>query len=649
MSFNDFIAALKTVRGISPLTERILNELREFCSKLSDDAMIFLAFLLALERDGNTLVSLDLDVALNKWRGKWSALRLMAQKYAAAEIPEELAGIRESFDAAIREIRSGAYPEIVGTASVPFIVGENVDGSACLYIQKYFSAKLVIEQKIKELFSAGRSSVPAAEIKKIQEDVFRVTGKIKLAEKQAQAIARGASDNLIITGGPGTGKTTVVFFILRALLKKPEYQNYTVYLAAPSGKAADRMQESIGNSLKTINANERFGTNPEIYNKVSKLEGSTIHRMLKYQPKNGAFVYNAEHPFPKESIFVIDEASMIDISLFASLLSAIPQGARVFLLGDKDQLPSVDAGAVLGELLAQKSESVVALTESRRFSETSHIGSLARIVNGAGTQQISDMTPRKFLSSTEIQFPEKDAGDAVNFIQPPSAIKEKETEVKKIVKKWAKFYDGISEKASSVVVPEDRTMPVAVDATDFGPCDDLWKYTECARILCAERAGETGVAMLNELICKAVSPEKFKKNPSKNFFGKIVMLNRNQNAYKLYNGDTGVLVPSPLGKDLVPFVMFKKGEIFVFHSLSAFPAEDIDTAFAITVHKSQGSEFENVLLFLPDNENHPLLTKQIIYTGITRARSYCAIVSTDELFQKGIVRVLPRDTGIVIE
>lgn len=647
MNFDEFVKNLESVRGISPLTERILKELRGFCPKLTDDVLIYLAFLLMLERDGNTLVSLDADAAFKRWCGKWSALRLMMQAHSASEIPEELPGIQESFAIAVRKITGGEYPEIIGgpDSSVPFIIGENIDGGACLYIQKYFSAKLVIERKIKELFAAGGNGAAELEIRDIQGEVLRVTGSIRLADEQALAIARGVSDNLIITGGPGTGKTTVVFFILRALLKKAKYGNYSVYLAAPSGKAADRMQESIGKNLACVTAEERSGADAAVYEKISGFEGSTIHRMLKYRPKDGIFAYNAEHPFPQESIIVIDEASMIDIGLFARLLEAIPQGARVFLLGDKDQLPSVDAGAVLGELLAQKKESVVALTESRRFTADSSIGRLARAVNAADSAKNGIPEKVTFKPSDGAAFPVESAlqEDAVDFFELPAEFKKKESAVQKLARKWAAFYAGISDAAEKVKVPESRKA----DSGD-GACNALWKYTERARILCAERSGGTGTSVLNELVCGSVRPENAKSGAQDSFVGEIVMLNRNQNAYKLYNGDTGVLVPSPLGRGNVPFVMFKKSGNFVFHSLSAFPAEDIDTAFAITVHKSQGSEFGNVLLFLPDNENHPLLTKQIIYTGITRARKYCAVVSKEALFRKGIARVLPRDTGIVI-
>lgn len=647
MNFDEFVKNLEMVRGISPLTERILKELRKFCPQLTDDALIYLAFLLTLERDGNTLVSLDANAAFKRWCDKWSALRQMMQAHTASEIPEELPGIKESFAAAVQKITGKKYPEVIGgpDSSVPFIIGENIDGGACLYIQKYFSAKLIIERKIKELFAEGRKNVPESEIRDIQGEVLRVTGNIKLAEEQALAIARGVSDNLIITGGPGTGKTTVVFFILRVLLKKAEYGNYSVYLAAPSGKAADRMQESIGKSLACVTAGERSGADAAAYEKISRSEGSTIHRMLKYRPKDGMFTYNAEHPFPQESIIVIDEASMIDISLFARLLDAIPQGARVFLLGDKDQLPSVDAGAVLGELLAQKEESVVALTESRRFTADSSIGRFARAVNDAGRTKSEIQEKLAFKPAEGAAFPVESAlqEDAVSFFELPAEFKKKESAVQKLAKNWAAFYAGISDAAEKVKVPGSRK----VDSAD-GVCNALWEYTERARILCAERSGGTGTSALNELVCCSVRPESAKAGAQETFVGKIVMLNRNQDAYKLYNGDTGVLVPSPLGQGSVPFVMFKKSGNFVFHSLSAFPAEDIDTAFAITVHKSQGSEFRNVLLFLPDNENHPLLTKQIIYTGITRAKKYCTIVSKEALFRKGVTRVLPRDTGIVI-
>ena len=191
------------------------------------------------------------------------------------------------------------------------------------------------------------------------------------------------------------------------LLQNTELQNYTLYLAAPSGKAADRLKESISDELskitKTLSDDEK-----KIFDRLNNSESYTIHRLLSYNPSKNNFSYNSENQFSSDSIFVIDEASMIDINLFASLLEAIPDDAIVFILGDKDQLPSVDAGMVLGALLNAKEESKTELKNSVRFKEDSEIGRLKNAVQAGVTPKVNFTDCEKWEG--EFYIPEKENG-----------------------------------------------------------------------------------------------------------------------------------------------------------------------------------------------------------------------------------------------
>ncbi|MCK9182331.1 MAG: exodeoxyribonuclease V subunit alpha [Fibrobacteraceae bacterium] len=622
MSYSEFILSLENVHGVSWLQKNMIQRLDEFCPAISNEMKIFLTALLVLEDDGNTLISCDLEKASQKWAVKWNSLCAMNEN---ALVEQNAGDLKGEFKKALAEIVGGKYPELVGGKldARPFICEEN-----SLYIQKYFAAKLNIERKIAELFPSTTSKTERSELESLRSEIKGLAG-IEFNSEQLEAVTRGKNENLIITGGPGTGKTTVAFYILCALLKKEEFKDCAVYLAAPSGKAADRMQESIGNSLARIKENERNGDDKSVYDKIAKLEGATIHRLLNFRPQENGFHYNSQNLFPKESIFIIDEASMIDISLFANLLSAIPRGARIFLLGDKDQLPSVEAGAVLGELLAQKKDSVVELSISRRFNADSAIGNLAKYINDPSENTLQDRF--SFWQKDLLHIKE----NSIQLIEMPAEFQLKKDGVQQVANFWAAtFYRDLAACAKNVNVPENRESLLEDEN-----CKSLWAFVERSRILCAEREGLCGVNALNLAILNSVLGSMSDE------VGKIVMLNQNQSAYKLYNGDTGVIVKNADG---IKFIMFKKSLRFVFYTLSSFPAKNVDTAFAITVHKAQGSEFDSVLLFLPDKKEHPLFNKQIIYTGVTRAKKYAAVISNADSFAKGIVKTITRDTGIVI-
>lgn len=608
---DSFINTLLEYGGISSLQARLLKFLTGLQKNLNQDALNLFALLLAKQSDGDTRISVE-EAPLRK------AISRKMQNLGIADFEP----FSESIVNGAVSIKQGAYGNIVDSApdassfyQKPFILQNGF-----LYPSKYYFAKVIVEDKVKEFFNhipSDESEIPQC-IRTIESITHGPQGGgIKLEKEQALAVIRGRQENLIVTGGPGTGKTTVTFFLLRELyLNSEKHLQAPLYLAAPSGKAADRMKESIEQSVNLIGADE-FETNLVIYNKMSNADSYTLHRLLGYKPDDNKFIYNSENRFPENSVFVIDESSMIDLTLFANFLQALPHSARIFLLGDAHQLPSVDAGAVLGELLESKADSTVKLTVSRRFNENSAIGHLAKL--DFSEAPCTFVLPSEWDMHSEVQLLNLDT-------------REKSAQLQGILEKWAgEYLDSFVELAAQVVPNQPNQEELL---------DRVWNFCTQARILSAERSGPAGVQSINDAIERLLL-SKAKGAP----ISKIIMLNRNQGSYKLYNGDTGILFTQGNGEK---FILFKSNRGFVFYPEYQFAPNVLETAFAITIHKAQGSEYDNVLMFIPTRPEHPLLNRQILYTGITRAKHSVTIVATPETFKAACETVIERDTGIEI-
>jgi exodeoxyribonuclease V alpha subunit len=624
---------------LSPMDKHMLRFVKELQTDISENVENFLKMIFLLQGAGNTRFSLDAAVFNEKWMVLWNGLQTMSLESFNDFIP--------TIKTALQDIQKNKYTNMIEyrednketpdeAVTKPFVIHKNY-----IYITKYFDAKCIIERVANEIFKGGK----APENKSIQECIDYIAsihvkdspfanaqnpeGKFLVNEEQAEAILRGQNENLIITGGPGTGKTTVVLYILwKWLASNHEFLDWNIRLAAPSGKAADRMRESLINGLNGIEESVRKGSGEKIYKKLSDLQSSTIHRLLKFIPTSGTFKYNKNNPFSENTLFVIDEASMIDISLFASFLQAVPKGAKVFILGDPFQLPSVGAGAVLGEILSQENKFSIKLKKSNRFNDESEIGQLAKAI-----QQNAETTNFQPVSMQE--------QESVKFIDILArTIKETENQVKTLVDEWLSDMQQLPILATQVKVDLKKD-----EVSESEVCKKLWNLSLKKRMLSAERKGPRGVDFLNRQAFKNMMRTEAarKHTDGKYFAGQLLILTQNQPMYQLYNGDTGIVVFS----DNRPYLMLKKDK-FVFYPLALLPADALESAFAITIHKSQGSEYEEILMFLPSQIGHPLLTNQIVYTGITRAKKKVTTVVSPEAFQAACSTVTKRETGVVL-
>lgn len=662
-SAGDFFSLLLNMRGTSPLNERLVQFLTDVHQgktySLAAQKVLHLFF--SLSDDGNTRMSLNPERLLAKWQEKWDGLVVLASN---GKNPSEIENVYPGVED-FRKIVEAGCKDLVDNVEPPLIIefqkDENQVDIPYLYTEKYLFAKTIIEKCFRkgtpECVFDGNSSNSSRK-NSYKEDIEAVIEDTSFDLKAAQdeAIVKGETRNLIITGGPGTGKTTVVFFLLWNLLKSnPEMMSWNIHFAAPSGKAANRLRESIGESIAMLKLEEK--EDPVVKHLKNIDSYTTLHRLLSYNPQTNGFRYCEKTRFPDKSIFVIDEASMIDLSLFASFMQALPEnkdGYRLFILGDRDQLPSVEAGAVLGEILGLDKSSVVELTESNRFDNKSKVGRLSRFIQKKLEMKDLEFDLKWIPWQKDMPLWDADKLDEVNLLQlgddPKSLRKSDEEELlQSLLKSWTnRFYcqkqNGLLALAQKVrpELTEKNYAEQGLTRADWkAECDareDLWELSDAARILSAERRGLRGVENINIAVAKALG---YKDGVA--FDGKLMILTKNQSYFDLYNGDSGIVVNCRNN----PMLMLKRKGDFVFYPLSMLPSDAIETAFAITIHKSQGSGYPNIMMFLPTRKGHPLLNRQILYTGITRTKKQSlTIVATEETFKAACETVIRRDTGI---
>ncbi|OHC28278.1 MAG: exodeoxyribonuclease V subunit alpha [Pseudomonadales bacterium RIFCSPHIGHO2_02_FULL_60_43] len=436
----------------------------------------------------------------------------------------------------------------------------------------------------------------------------------------AQAVRRKLA---VISGGPGTGKTTTVVRLLAALLEQPGCEHpggapLAIGLAAPTGKAAARMAEAIRNAKAELPVSESIkAALPD--------EARTLHRLLGSRGDSPQVRHHAANPLALD-VLVVDEASMVDLALMAKLLDALPPTARLILLGDKDQLCAVEAGAVFAELCegrgfdaqaagdlqritgqqvpisqptSQLGDAVVLLTHSHRFAGDSGIGELARRINGG---DVSGM----------LNLLKEDRPDLAWNAQPtPNELLER-----------------LDQGYASYISAAKSADPAAAFAA-----------FNTFRALCAQREGAWGVAGINEALEARIKRRSQVASRERWYVGRPIMVRQNDYALGLFNGDIGLCLHTEYGLR----VFFEGEEGYRPFAPARLPSHD--SAFAMTVHKSQGSEFSEVLLVLPEQPS-PLLTRSLFYTGITRAKHKVEIWALPPRLSEAVATRAERAAGL---
>lgn len=449
-------------------------------------------------------------------------------------------------------------------------------------------------------------------------------GPLRLAEEQAEALRQALARPLcVISGGPGTGKTSLVVALLRALallgLDAEE-----LALAAPTGKAAQRLQGSIAAGLATV----ADLTPAEAALQRAAPAALTIHRLLGLSQRRSQPRHHRGNPL-SAAVVIVDEASMISLPLMERLVAAIRPGARLVLLGDADQLPAVGAGTVLQEVLACSGEgSPLAGCGTRlvhNFRQDASDPAGAQLLRFAGDLR-EERDPHAALTLAEAGV--QPSGPVARWSSPGDPDLER-----LLADAWAWWFAPLAEAAREGFAPSGGGRLLATPSLEA-----LFAQAEAARLLCLTRTGPRGADALNErLRRRAGARGRFAP-------GAPILVHKNDYELGLVNGEVGLAlwVEEPAGPRLR--AVFRQEGQFRALPLELF-GDRLSDCYAMTVHKAQGSEYDHVALVLPGRDL-PLLCRELIYTAVTRARRSVTLAGQRELFEFGVGRTLERESGL---
>ncbi len=475
----------------------------------------------------------------------------------------------------VAELRS-LGGDVLGLCDDPGMAPLILQAGRYLYLHRYWHYEQEVVRKIRALATTGRK----------QKIDFH---KILFADKernsrQFHAVEKALQSQLsIIAGGPGTGKTTVAVKIIAASLLRDMHMG--IALAAPTGKAAARMKESIGENIGQIDIDQT------IKEKVRNLETFTIHRLLGARYNSPYFRHDRSNPI-QHDFLIVDESSMIDLPMMAKLLDAVGENTRVVLIGDPHQLPPVEIGSIFGQIVGSSiyADSVTTLIENFRSKESPDILKLCEQVNTGDVSGALDL-----LESGSAQVSWKKVSS--------------EKDMRQIVREGAKQYRSLfaGSKSGKSILANSRQF----------------------RILTALRGGPFGAESLNARISNQVDSEQ-----------ELLLITRNDSDNNIFNGDVGVKVLVD-DKELVWIDGWDQ-------PVSPLRIPDHQLAYAMTGHKAQGSEFDEVHVVLPTDENCPLLTREWLYTAVSRARRSVTIWSNEAALRKCLANKVERASGLFL-
>jgi exodeoxyribonuclease V alpha subunit len=488
-----------------------------------------------------------------------------------------------------------------------------------LYLRRYYQFEVQVAEQLYQRIHS-KKLIELLDCQRVITTLFASKDETDEIDWQQVAVANALNKGFsIIAGGPGTGKTYTVTKLMAALIMQATTQGnvLSMALAAPTGKAAQRLSESISDACESL----KQQIPADIMAKIPQ-QATTIHRLLGVRPNQVKFIHHQQNPLVLD-VLVIDEVSMVDLALFHRLLQAIPEHCQLIVLGDADQLPAVATGSVLAELAVrphlgysranhdfltavceqnvpqattdvQAADHVTFLTKSRRFTSDSEIGQLAKsVIAGDAKSSIAIL---------------KQANDTVVWDNSP---------------RWLE------------PLIEQYYLPIF-------SCDtvtDALKQFAKFRVLCSVKQGNASVELINQTVSQYLFDKQLIPSPDLNkiYRGKPILIEQNHYPLGLFNGDMGMFWPN---NDGLLMAVFEQNQQLVWILPSQLPQHS--TVYAMTIHKTQGSEFEHVGLVLPESKQQPLLTRELLYTGITRAKQQLTVHCLESVWFLGVNQQVQR-------
>lgn len=615
---------------LSFLDYMTIRDLMEFGGYQGDTALaiVLMAMFAALE-EGSLCLDLNPDKLKNR---------------LPAETRQE-AG--KTIDHFLCNLNEGKYQKLItrnGDEYMPLILDES-GGRRLLYFQKYYVHESRFKKRMEAFLNAAVSfKIPEQKVDDLLEEIHSLPLAIRVGPdntpisrdpQQLEAIRLALTSQFsIISGGPGTGKTSLMVNILRCLVRAGVPVSQIIF-GAPTGRAAQRMTETVHSNIATIQ--EPSSEDSDLLN----LNGSTLHKILRYRSVEHEFYYRDTNPLPA-SVILIDEISMVDVVMLDKFLQAVdPAKTKLIFLGDRDQLPSVEAGSVFAEMVpdgtraSKFKDRFVVLRKVYRSGV--HLLELANQTNTGAFPPFTAVTFENALSSGPDQWA---------FVSAESFDKWQEH-----LYHWTRYQylsplSGNEKSFKELIIKAGEMTADRIVSSEQGRfvLDHIFMAVERARILSFVRKGIYGCTVINTLIANYLINEfdPLARRKSDVFSGAMIIITRNDYSKDLFNGDVGVVIKDANGTYRV---FFHRSGSYISFPVNLLPSWEL--AFAMTVHKSQGSEFDDVMLVLPDNENHRLLTRQIVYTGITRAKKRVLLYGSRSALNNALKKKIERQSGLM--
>ncbi len=563
---------------------------------------------------------------------------------------DQLAGARwpdESADASIQCPRLDPWCDALSETGVVGAPGDKTPlvldrAGARLYLYRYWQYQQALAKFIVERAAKCNDLSEHAWLPERMAQLFGPLADETVDWQRVAAFAALYKPFGVITGGPGTGKTFTVANILALLIESHPTQSPRIALAAPTGKAAARLKESVRQARQALKAPDNIiDAMPE--------DASTIHRLLGTIPNSPYFRHDADHPLALD-VLIVDEASMVDLPLMAKLTAALPKNARLILLGDKDQLASVEPGAVLGDICGVHPNAADGFTPA--FVQACQAVARCRPEASPNARDLNDGVVElkkayRFKHDSGIQLLSR----AVNQVDKPGgreALQEAIQSVRQGGRADVKWFPatsilhdrGLHEDFKQAVTAGLRPYLEAI--TKRRPVDEILRAFARFRILCAPRKGPFGVEQLNLWVEKMLQRRGIITTRAAWYPGRPIMITQNDYQLKLFNGDIGVAWPDPQADAMRVYFSDEDGRP---RPINPQRLPEHETVYAMTVHKSQGSEFDHLVLILPDRPS-PVVTRELVYTGLTRAREQVTLFADPDILAEAARRPISRSSGL---